>query len=216
MSTELSQKLFDIAPHVSDEDFAKNAKSSTFLPRVQLFGSSSKLVKLGKFPQGHWGLVRNKDQVDDLGTSFDCVVIQYRYKALDVSGDKPVQYFDADSDDFADVVARSKEKDSGCMWGEEFLLWIASAQVFATLFCASPTMRNSVNDIKQLHLRGCTLGCRLIENKQFAWHGPTVSMCSTPMNLPSSEMAQIQNELFTKVEAKEEVAEDDVDDDRDR
>ncbi len=211
MTTEMS-KMVDIAPNLSPEQFNKLAKSSNFLPRCQLFQSVSKAVKQRKIEQGHWGLVKGKDDVTDLGEQFDVLVIQSRSKALDTSVEKPIQYFNQESPEFLDVVDRSSEADSGCMWGPEFLVWVPRFSTFATIFFSSVTLRNSADEFQQLQGYPATLGSRFIETKKHSWHGPTVSMCSTPFtNVPDRAVVIQQNERFCKPAAAEEVVEDDTD-----
>lgn len=202
-----------ISPNVTDEDFSKYAKSSKFLNRIQLYGSSSKLTNLNKISQGHFGVPVSKDKVVDLGESFDCLVIQFRLKAMDINGERPVSFFNKDSEQFQSVVERSSVKGSGCMWGPEFLLWIPSKKMFASMFFCNPTMRNVADDLKALHGHRATISSNLIETKKHMWHGPEITQCSTPFEIPNMDSIVAENEKFIKTEEnQEDPIEDDVDD----
>jgi hypothetical protein len=78
----------------NEEDLLAVAGASGFLPRLQLFGSSSDAVKEGKIGVAHWGVVRGKDQLEDLGKETDILVIAGRAKALDIGGEKVVTSYD--------------------------------------------------------------------------------------------------------------------------
>lgn len=201
-----------ITPNITDEDFSKYAKSSKFLQRIQLYGSSSKLCKMGRIPQGHFGVPVSKDKIDDLGDSFDCLVIQYRLKAMDINGDRPVSFFDKDSESFQKIVDASSTKDSGCMWGPEFLLWLPNKKCFASMFFCNPTMRNVAEELKALHGNFATISSVLIDTKKYMWHGPKITACTTPYDLPDMAGVVEENTKFIKLDQEPvQVLEDDDD-----
>ncbi len=169
--------------YADDKIFDTVAKRSVFLPRIQLYGSNSNVVKRGKFPIGHYGLVRSKDNIHDLGSEFDCIPLAWRPKALRIDGDDTKAWYNPESVAFKDVVEESKVANSGNMFGPEFLVYIPGGD-FATFFFGNPTFRRSAPLLKALLQKAATVGSELIERKKYTWHGPTVSQCSSPLNLP--------------------------------
>lgn len=175
------------------DDVASNA--TVYLQRLQLFGSKSDACAEKKIDIGHWGLV-NDDMITDLGVTVDVVILAFRPKALDVGGDTVVNNHDADSEIYLSIRERSKVKDSGCMYGPEFLIFIPSEKVFATYFASSATARRESKKIRPLIGCGATLKCKLIDNGRYKWHGPVVLPCSAPLDVPDLEIIKVEKEKF--------------------
>lgn len=214
---ENTDKLIDVQPTMSDQDFLGLASSSKYFPRIQLFGSSSKLVKQGKFPTGHYGLVTKKDSADDLGESFDCIAVDVRAKAMDLGIDPPISVFNKDSEQFKELQERSKEQNSSCMWGPEFLVWLPNLKRFATMLFGNPTMRREAPNLYALRGHAATCKTQFIDHKVYGgWHGPVVVKCSTPLaNMPTEEEINAALETFrnpTSTEVEPETAEEDESD----
>jgi hypothetical protein len=135
-----------------DSAFGAIITSAVYLPRIQLFGGNSDLVKEGKIGMGHYGLVRAKDQVDDLGVQFNCCPFSWRFKAVRITEANDVfSYFNPNADEFKAIMVESEQQDSGCMYGVEFLTWIPDpTATFATFFFASKTARRESPNLKQI------------------------------------------------------------------
>lgn len=162
----------------ASRDFDALAKGG-YLPRLELKGGNSDVVKEGKIGMGCWALVHSKDAMDDLGKSINIVPIEWRPKAMridPVTGDIMVVH-DQNDPEFKKIQAASETKDSGCMFGLEFLVAIQDHGL-ATLFCGTKTTRRTAPAIKALLRSGCTLGSTLIKTEKFSWHGPTVDKYS--------------------------------------
>ncbi len=206
-----TQPLIPISPsNMSDEAFSSMATASKFLPRIQIFGSSSKAVKTGQFPVGHYGLVVGKDKNIDLGEQFDCLPINVRPKAMDITGKQIVSRFDHESDEFASIRDRAGTPNSGCMFGPEFLLWLPAQKRFATMFFLNPTMRREAPDMKERLGHATTCSIVFIPSQQYGgWHGPVITDCTTPFDLPDLTEMKVQLEQFLaatpEVEEVEEV-----------
>lgn len=168
----------------SEEDLLAVAGASGFLPRLQLFGSSSDAVKEGKIGVAHWGVVRGKDQLEDLGKETDILVIAGRAKALDIAQDTAVTSYDRNSDTFKDIASRSSAQGSKCMFGPEFLVYIPASKTYATLFLCSPTARRETRPLHSRLGKAATCKSHLIEGKKFKWHGPVFVPCTTPFDIP--------------------------------
>jgi hypothetical protein len=188
----------DMAIVQSEEDLLAVAGSSAFLPRVQLFGSSSDAAKEGKIPVAHWGLVRGKDQLEDLGKEFNCLVITGRVKALDLSGEQIVTSYDHKSDTFKSIQERSATSESKCMYGPEFLIYVPDSKTYATVFLSSKTARGEARSLHARLRKAATFKSQLIEGKRFKWHGPVFTPCSTPFDLPPVEEIKEQADKFLK------------------
>lgn len=189
----------EVSKYSTTEDFLA-VSSATFLPRLQLFGANSELVKKGKFPMAHYGVVTQKDQAEDLGPEVEIIPIAWRPKAMRLI-DTPVSYFNPKSEDFMSVQKDSEQPNSNCMYGPEFLIWIPALQRFGTYFMSSKTARRQAPELRALLGCGAVLGCQLIETKQYSWHGPTVKRAVGEItNLPSEDEVDRQRKTFNNPE----------------
>lgn len=177
--------------------------STGFLPRIQLFGGSSDAVKAQQIPIAHYGIVRGKDQIEDLGSEVDVLVCAGRVKALDLSGDMPITSYDHKSDIFKEIAAGSGEENSRKMFGPEYLVWVPAVSGFATFFLSSPTARRESASIHGRLRKAATLKAQLIKGKKHTWHGPVITPCSTPFALPDSEILQSEVDKFVNPKASE-------------
>lgn len=180
---------------VNFDDVASN--TTIYLPRLQLFGSKSAACAEEKIGIGRWGLV-NDDVITDLGVAVDVIILAFRPKALDTSGDTVVNNHDATSETYASIRERSGVKDSGCMYGPEFLVFIPSEKAFATYFASSKTARRESKKIRPLMGCGATLKCKLIAppGSKWKWHGPVVLPCSAPLDVPDLKIIKAEKEKF--------------------
>jgi len=201
MNTEVA-----VVTDLSMQDFMEISSASQFLPRIQLFGSNNAVVKQGTFPAGHYGLSTAKDTIENLGKEFNCIPYKVRAKAVDFRDRKNiVQVFDKNSEAFADIKERSKVKDSDCMYGPEFLVWLPDQERFATFFFNNPTMRNAAPHLYAFTPEGnvskqaapATCKIRFIPDPKFGgWHGPTIVKCSVPMESPPADRIEQEVALF--------------------
>lgn len=126
--------------------------SNSFLPRLQLNSSNTKIVQEGKSAPGIFCLVHTKEKWLDLGKEVVFLAISVRPKALQMPDQgNPVSYYDPKSEDFQKVcAAAAKGGMNGNMFGPEFLIWVPAASTFATFFHASETLRRVAPSIVQL------------------------------------------------------------------
>lgn len=198
----------DSLPKSDETALIEVGASTTFLPRIQLFGGSSDACKEGKIGIGRYGLVRGKE-IEDLGPEVSVLVCAGRVKALDLSGDTPITSYDHKSEVFKAIQASSGEENSKKMYGPEYLLWVPTAGAFATFFLSSPTARRESPSIHSKLRKAATLKAQLINGKKHKWHGPVITACSTPFNLPETELLQSEVDRFLNPKASEvEVAEE--------
>lgn len=195
----------------TDHDALAAMGGGGFLPRLQLFGANSEMVKAGKIPMAHWGLVRSKEQTEDLGGEVDILVITARVKALDASGDTVITVYDHKSDVFKSIMVRSEVAESKCMYGPEYLVYVPSAQAFATLFLSSATARRESSSLHARLKKAATCKSHLIKGKKHSWHGPLFSPCTTEITTPPIDSIVAEAEKFiaaTKASAAPELASD--------
>lgn len=192
-----AESVGDLAPQMDDKQLAAVSASGDFLPRLQLFGGNSDAVKKQQIPIAHYGLVRGKDTIEDLGAEVDVLVVCGRPKALRIADDGTiVTKFDPNDDQFKKIMEDSNIQDSGCMYGPEFMLYVPDAQSFATFFMSSKTARRVAAAVHQRVRKAATLKAELIETKKYSWHGPVCVPCSTPLTPPSAEDIQAAIKKF--------------------
>ena len=176
---------------LTEYDFNKVSATGSYLPRLQLYGGNSDACKEGKIGIGRWGLTID-DSITDLTPEVDVVILSWRPKALQIDGETIITEYDPNSDNFKKIAALSDEKDSGCMFGPEFLVYIPGHN-FATLYMSSKTARREAKNVRPLLGKAATLKCRLIKTVKYSWHGPVVVPCSAPLTLPP--LSEIQGQI---------------------
>ncbi len=170
------------------ETWGQVVTASAFLARLQLFGANSNEVKEGNIPMGHYGITRSKGKTESLGNVVQCIPVAWRFKAMDISDKEAIiSVYDPNSEGFKKIMNLSDNtKDSGCMYGPEFLVWLPSIKEFVTLFLNSKSARRVAPDLKTLLKRGATLKATLASTAKYKWHVPVVTQCSDALELPDS------------------------------
>jgi len=196
----------------TEEELATVSSDNSFFPRLQLFTGKSKACTGKKILAEHFGLTIGQNIID-LGETVDVLPLVYRPKALD-TGETILQSYTPSSEQFQDIMARAAVKDSGCMFGPEYLCWVPSQRAFATLFFSSATMRNEAPAMKSRLGQPCTLQPQHINppKSKYDWWTTQVLPCSTPFDLPSRKELLDATERYnasedTQIEKTEEVAE---------
>lgn len=188
----------DFAPKdEAAKDFDTLASGGSWLSRIQLFGGNSDRVKEGKIQIGTYGFVVDKETITPLGAEVDVLVVSWRPLAIATQDDPIVSSHDRHSALFKDIEARSNnEKDSGCVYGPEFLLWIPALKKFATFMLGSKSFRREAPVLKGFMSKSATLKAKLVKADRFKWHVPVTTPCSTPFDLPSMEDLTAVAETF--------------------
>lgn len=189
--------LAPASKYSSEETFALIVKSGDYLPRCQLFGSNTNACKEGKIPIAHFGIVPNKETIIDIGERFDCAVLGWRPRAIRINGDSIDNYYDPKDKEFIKVQEESDVKDSGCMFGPEFLLWIPAEKQFVLMHFNNKTARRVAPEMLGKVGKAATLKSKLIKTDKYTWHGPEILACTTPIApLPTAEEVMAQVEKF--------------------
>lgn len=184
-------------------------KAGDYLSRIQLFQGGSGAAKENKIKAGNYG-VPVGDDVEDLGDSIDLLVFTAKPKALDTSGETPVAAHDPESAEFKRIKETAETvKDSGCMYGLEFLVFERNSGQFYTYFANSASARREAGKmIPSNGILPVTLTSNFVKKGKWSWHAPAVSKCSTPFtNVPAIEKIKAEVEKFLKAdtEGREEV-----------
>jgi hypothetical protein len=169
------------------------ASSTTFPPRLQLFGAKSDACAEGKINIGRYGLVEDQE-ITDVGDALDCVILAFRGKAFNKSGEDVIVDYDPNSKIYNEIVTMAQKEGfgSGCMYGLELLLYLPDQDVFATFHFSSKSARRESKKVAPLIGKGMTLKCKLIEFKGYKWHNPVVLPCSNPMEVPDTYVKQVE------------------------
>lgn len=210
MALTVPQSTEVVTKEQNDVFAALAGSGGKFLPRIQYMSGASACVKMRKFPSDHFALVTGKDQNMDIGEEFDCLVLAFRSKALDTKDpDGIVTCYDPKLQDgkftgvFADIANRADVKDSGCMFGPEYLLWLPAQKKFATFFFASKTMRNEAPLMQEKLGKGATIGSQFIDTGSYQYNSPQVKDCNTVFELPSQEEVDTECKKFLNPETED-------------
>jgi len=179
-----------------DSIFEQVSSSGKYLPRLQLYGSNSDKAKEGVIQSGHYGLTSSKDQIDDLGKEVDVLIVSWRPKALDISGEEIIASYNPNSELFKNIQQRADVPNSSCMFGPEFLVYIPDKAKWATLMMGSKSARREAPNVKSHMGQFATLKVTLAANKRYKWHATVVSSCSTAYDVPADEEIKEKVENF--------------------
>jgi hypothetical protein len=177
-----------------DAVFKAATKAGDYLPRLQLLTSNSEIVKDGKFPMNHFAIVRDQNN-QDIGDAVDILVIAWRAKAIEI-GEEIITSFDPKEEIFKSIQDRSGDKDSGCMFGPEFLVWVPVAETFATFFMASKSMRREAPAVRGFIKKAATLKPKKISTPKYTWYSPTVHPCTSVFDIPKQPELEKEHAKF--------------------
>jgi len=231
LATDLNNASFPMSQYTQDDKtWGDVVAAGSFLPYISLYGGNSNACKENLIGIGRFGLVRQKDKIEDLTAEFNVLAIAWRYKAMQI-GEGILSNYNPKSEAFQMIKEKSEIKDSGCMYGIEFLFWVPAlpANCFATFYCNSKTSRREAQNIRpfcpcaeqpavpadpQTGFPGkpavpahgplpMTLKATLIKTDKYRWHGPVATQCSTPFVLPTLEEMMEQAKKFANPKESE-------------
>lgn len=187
--------------------------AASFLPQLKLGGSQSDPVKEGKVQMGNY-YTKTGESVEDVGKEIDCIPLGWQPKALDFSDrGNIVSTVDHTSDLFKEIKAKADQKDSDCLCGFEFLIWLKEPNKFVTFYLCSKSQKKVAPDLEKLLGVASTFKAKLVSYKDYKWHVPVFVECPTPMTPPSNEEI---NDAIIKFKAEPEEVEKAPEDGRER
>jgi len=184
-----------------DEAFDIAASSTKFLPRIQLMTSNSQKCKDGEFQINNYALVDGQNFID-IGKEVDVIVIAWRPKALDL-GDTLIAVYDINDTEFKRIQDEAEEKDSNCMFGHEYLLYLPERSIFVTFFLGNKSARKESPNLKSQMHKGATLKAHQLSNKNYSWWSVLIVPCSSPMDVPDKSSILEEVEKFNDPPATE-------------
>lgn len=181
-----------LIPVDDDDEEAKGALSvasaTSYFPRVKLCQGGAKEVAKKKVKAGgNYALVITKDNVIDLGDEVEILVCAVRSKALETANDAIITIYEKDDPEFLRIQGQSSVKDSGCMFGPEYLIYLPREKTFATFFMSSPTARGEAGAVHSRRGKAALLTSQYIEKPKFSWWGPLCGDLTTPIELPPAD-----------------------------
>lgn len=185
-----------------DVSIAKGLSGSAFLPRLQLMTGNSDKCKNNEFPINKYALISGQ-KYTDVGADVNVLVLVWRPKAIDTKSDEMIVVHDVALPEFDRIKQQSKEKDSGCMYGQEFLVYIPKVEQFATFFMGTPTSRREAPNMLALLMKSATLKPEKIKTKRYTYYSPGVTMCSATFALPDKDECIAQIKDFNNPKAVE-------------
>ncbi len=165
-----------------------------YLPYLQLCSAKTAAAGDGRIPVNHYGLV-NGDDIVDIGSEIIVAVLAVRDKAMCTSGDVKSS-FDPESELFKDFVTKSAIKNSGYMFGPEFLFYVPSVSGYCTYFAGSPTARRAAKKFKPLMKKPAKMTSKTIERNGNKWRGPVVLPSDEVVELPDMDKAKLELDKF--------------------
>jgi len=182
-----------VAQNYTEEQIANVAAASEYFKRLQLMGSNSEAAKEGKIQMGHYAFVTDKETMKDLGDQIDVLVCGMRLKAMQILDGEVINIYNPADPEFSRIREASGEKDSGCLCGLDFLIWLPTEKEFVTFYMASksakreaPALRSHMNEAERKP-GPATLTVKLAKNKKYSWHVTVVQDCTTEFVMPSIE-----------------------------
>lgn len=184
-------------------------KSGDWLPRVAVMTSTSKLITEGKpgVAVGDVVMIVSDSQYKVLGKETEMLFIAFHPRAMDVNVSPPLSYYNRESVEFKNIVAKSEAPNSGCMFGLEFLCWLPSENQFVLFFCSSKTARRETPAILALMNKDkghnefgpapIRVRSRLVKNERNSWWSFSALEMSTPLPDASEVFSTKIQEVLT-------------------
>lgn len=129
--------------YMSPEVVTDFGKGGGFLPRIQVAGGNSAIVKEKKIGIGEIALVQNKN-VTSLGTQAVALILGWRPKALRYGGGSAEAVYNPQAPLFVQIRdgALAGGQNNPNQFGPEFLLWFTEHKQLALFFHGNITLRN--------------------------------------------------------------------------
>jgi len=216
-----------VATSANSDAMVNFLTTSNALVYMHLITSSTKLGKSGQFPVNHFG-VFDTNPPSDAGATVTALVLGWRSKAVDTKTIPATNVYNPALDEngspvgpFLDIARKSEVKDSGCMFGPEFLLYLPSKDIFVTLFLASKSHRREAPTMINNQGKAVELSAHLIPTAAYEWYVPRATPTDVEIEVDAARAATaletFNNPVNIEVKKDERQKPDsDRDSDRDR
>lgn len=209
--------MMEESKYATDEMQTELKSGSGFLPYIQLMGSSSNIVKQGKFPVGHFAMMKGKERVD-LGDSFDAIVLGWRPRAMEFGNDF-LSVYDPKNKEFQRIKNATGQ---GYSWGAEYLLYLQDFDETALYLFGNPSHRNETPSVLTIYENQkeaeeyilAEFKSHLLppNKKGHSWHVPlvTVSEASITTMISDEKLNPIRQTFNNPVETEVETVDEDT------
>lgn len=194
-------------PTQQNEAFDFMEKGGTFTPNIRFSTPTSNAVAEGKVQANHYALYSG-NEITDLGTEIDVAVLARRPKAMDVSDTENIRVsydpkvVDGEpTGEFKRIRDESFEKDSGCMFGTEYLVYLGGEyKEFALIHFASQSARFESKNMTARLGDFATLKSQTIKGKKRTYNTIAVLACTDRFDLPEAGVVVKELEKFNNPE----------------
>lgn len=179
-------------PEVPDEFSA-----SQFLPYVSLVHPLSKDVE--EHGAGNWVLYSMGESIN-LGDKFEAAICHYRNRAVQFAkgGGIERQSYNPKEDLFKEILRGALGGNRGWCAGLDFLIWIPSCELFATIMLGNISGRIVSKTVERNVGKVVTFGVRKAHSKRndADFFAPTCVRSSSPIPYPPEKLFQLTMEQF--------------------
>lgn len=202
--------------YAGESSITELTSSNAFLPYIQLMGSSSNIVKQGKFPVGHFAMMKGKERID-LGASFDALILGWRPRAMEF-GDDFISVYDPKNPEFQRI---KNATGAGYAWGAEFLLYLQDFDEVACYLFGNASHRNEIPNVSAIYEKQKEQNEYILANfesylippnkKGHSWHTVVVSESEASITkmIDVDKLKEIQTSFNNPAESEIETVEED-------
>ena len=197
---------FQLPAEVTDK--ASDDAQHTNFTSLRLMGSKSNEVETGLVKPGVWAVI-GSDEPQVLASSIVALVVHMRYRALDYSS-KPVRCTtDLKDPMYAEIEANSSVKDSDCMAGPEYLLYLPETDSFEPYWLANKSSKFIHKKLLNAMRKAVTLKT-VFKQLKFNFWAPEVYSCDEVFEIPSDDriLAAVTAFSHANVQKEAEAAEE--------
>jgi hypothetical protein len=189
-----------------EEDIAELTKASNYLPSLRVFDSGSDAVTKKYVEGGDLAIPLGGEKFINLGKETSVLNFGYRPRASIFQGtQKPIDYFDPETEEFLDVQTRALKGAPGYQAGLEYLVWSPEANRFCVFFLGSKSGRRVSDDMKALVGQAATIRSKFVEKGGYSWWCAEILTCSTPFDLPDASECEKSLGMFQEASSQKQI-----------
>lgn len=180
-------------PPLTNPEIAKEPVYS-LLPYITLVQGQSPLAgPPHQIQAGNFIIHTGKGDFEVLGKEFDVFPLDMRYKATRWLDQRMTSVMDRESPLFREFQSNADNGLEGYRWGFEFLLYIGSLGIYATLYANNVSLRISASRSLVPRMRTvCTIKQDFIEGGKHKWWSFKAVACNESLAVPIVEEEAIE------------------------